>query len=55
MGFGLSQRVGIRCAETDNPQCHRHSINCLLAIGYSYLLAAAVTEQSLVLGSKAKF
>ena len=32
--------------------CHRHGIDCLLAIGLE-LVAVAVTEQSLLSGSKA--
>ena len=32
--------------------CHRHRIDCLLAIGLE-LVAVAVTEQSLLSGSKA--
>ena len=49
--FGVHNLSVIGCAGlvTD---CHRHRIDCLLAIGL-VLLAVAVKEQSLLSGSKA--
>ena len=49
--FGLYNLVVIGCTGLGTT-CHRHSIDCLLAIGL-VLLAVAVTEQSLLSGSKA--
>ena len=49
--FGVHNLIVIGCAGLVTI-CHRHRIDCLLAIGL-VLLAAAVTEQSLLSGSKA--
>ena len=49
--FGVHNLIVIGCAGLVTI-CHRHRIDCLLAIGL-VLLAVAVTEQSLLSGSKA--
>ena len=49
--FGVHNLSVIGCAGLSTV-CHRHRIDCLLAIGL-VLLAVAVKEQSLLSGSKA--